>query len=173
MPWLGGVVPYERTDGPCARRYPGPRSAPRSVHRPGFSQCSSPDMNFFFQNKAALDDEGFFHHRKYCRIAFLPNGRRNGFDLTANRSSFDLHPVRGSALHRRKSRARALRWTCTISPATVNFDTVRSSAWSGICGSPDGGSSDDMETLARQKADTITSNFSSGRRSPPAPDDPT
>jgi hypothetical protein len=51
----------------------------------------SPDMDFFYQNKAALDDEGLFHHRKYCRIAFLPNGR-DGFDLTANRYSFDLHP---------------------------------------------------------------------------------
>ena len=51
----------------------------------------SPDMDFFFQNKAALDDEGLFHHRKYCRIAFLPNGR-DGFDLTAKRYSFDLHP---------------------------------------------------------------------------------
>jgi hypothetical protein len=51
----------------------------------------SADMDFFFQNKAALDDEGLFHQRKYCRIAFLPN-RRDGFDLTANRYSFDLHP---------------------------------------------------------------------------------
>ena len=51
----------------------------------------SPDMDFFFQNKAARDDEGLFHHRKYCRIAFLPN-RRYGFDLTANRCSFDHHP---------------------------------------------------------------------------------
>ena len=51
----------------------------------------SPDMDFFFQNKAARDDEGLFHHRKYCRIAFPPNGW-DGFDPTANRHSFDLHP---------------------------------------------------------------------------------
>jgi hypothetical protein len=51
----------------------------------------SPDVDFFFQNKAALDDDGLFHHRKYGRIAFLPNGRY-GFDLTANRYSIDLHP---------------------------------------------------------------------------------
>ena len=51
----------------------------------------SPDMNFLFQNKAALDDDGLFHHRKYCRVAFLPN-RRDGFDLAPNRYSIDLHP---------------------------------------------------------------------------------
>ena len=48
-------------------------------------------MDFFCQNKAALNDHGLFHHRKNCRIAFLSNGR-HGIDLTANRHSIDLHP---------------------------------------------------------------------------------
>jgi hypothetical protein len=51
----------------------------------------SPDMDFFFQNKAARDDYGLLHDREYCRIAFLPNGR-DDFDFTANRYSFDLQP---------------------------------------------------------------------------------
>ena len=48
-------------------------------------------MDFFCQNKTTLDDNGLFHHRKNCRIAFLSNGR-HGIDLTANRYSIDLHP---------------------------------------------------------------------------------
>jgi hypothetical protein len=51
----------------------------------------TPDVDFFFQNKAPLDDDALFHHRKNCRIAFLSNGRY-GIDLTANRYSIDLHP---------------------------------------------------------------------------------
>jgi hypothetical protein len=51
----------------------------------------TPDVDFFFQNKAALDNDGLFHHRKNCRIALLSNWR-DGIDLTANRYSIDLHP---------------------------------------------------------------------------------
>ena len=32
----------------------------------------SPDMDFFFQNKAALDDEGLFHHRKTVEDVSVP-----------------------------------------------------------------------------------------------------
>jgi hypothetical protein len=51
----------------------------------------TPDANFFFQNKAPLNDDALFHHRKNCRIAFLSNGW-HGIDLTANWYSIDLHP---------------------------------------------------------------------------------
>ena len=90
----------------------------------------TPDMDFFFQNKAALDDDGLFHHRKNCRIAFLSNGR-HGIDLTANRYSIDLHPFMVQRFIDKLSSSRVTVLTCTISPAICRFDTVRSSAYSG------------------------------------------
>jgi hypothetical protein len=68
----------------------------------------APDMDFFFQNKAALDDDDLFHHRKNCRIAFLSDGR-HAIDLTANRYSIDLHPFVVQRFIRRNSPSRALR----------------------------------------------------------------
>ena len=41
----------------------------------------SPDMNFFFQNKAAGDDEGLFHHRTES-IVVSPSCRTGGMAST-------------------------------------------------------------------------------------------